>query len=282
MLSFSDYKNLIDLNPYPRPALLSKAEMAKACDELLQFLMRERGMIAGFEATYEKKRSLGRGLMNERAPLPVPDDILKVQDAFLWTESVERGIVPISGLCELQQGITVWQGDITRLEVDGIVNAANKALLGCFVAGHHCIDNAIHSFAGMQVRRDCATIMEKQGGEEECGEAKITSAYNLPSKYILHTVGPMVGHEVYPEERAALRSCYTSCLDLAEEAGLRSIAFCCISTGVFNYPQEEAAEIAIGTALDWKQRHPESAMKIVFNTFLPRDTQIYQNILERV
>ncbi|MDE7296433.1 MAG: macro domain-containing protein, partial [Clostridia bacterium] len=122
----------------------------------------------------------------------------------------------------------------------------------------------------------------EQGGEEECGEAKITSAYNLPSKYILHTVGPMVGHEVYPEERAALRSCYTSCLDLAEEAGLRSIAFCCISTGVFNYPQEEAAEIAIGTALDWKQRHPESAMKIVFNTFLPRDTQIYQNILERV
>ncbi|MDE5547592.1 MAG: protein-ADP-ribose hydrolase [Clostridia bacterium] len=237
-------------------------------------------MISAVSASSETKRRLGRGLMNERAPLPVPDDILEVQDALLWTESIERGIVPLCEIKEIKNGISLWQGDITRLQTDGIVNAANKALLGCFLAGHHCIDNAIHSFAGMQVRRDCATIMAEQGGEEECGKAKITSAYNLPSKYILHTVGPMVGREVYPEERAALRSCYTSCLDLAEEAGLHSIAFCCISTGVFNYPQEEAAEIAIGTALDWKLRHPESEMKIVFNTFLPRDTQIYQNILK--
>ncbi len=280
MLSFSDYKNLIDLNPYPRPALLSNAEMAEACDKLLQFFMRERGIHGEFSASYEKKRSLVRGLMNERAPLPVPDDILRVQDAFLWTESVERDIVPLSGIKEIKHDISVWQGDITRLEVDGIVNAANKALLGCFVAGHHCIDNAIHSFAGMQVRADCAKIMEMQGSEEECGRAKITSAYNLPSKYILHTVGPMVGSRVRPEERAALCSCYLSCLDLAEEAGLRSIAFCCISTGVFNFPQEEAAKIAMDTVLGWKLRHSKSEMKIVFNTYLPQDTKIYLNLAE--
>ncbi|MDE7296782.1 MAG: hypothetical protein K2N84_05895, partial [Clostridia bacterium] len=157
MLSFSDYKNLIDLNPYPRPALLSEEQKTEACDKLLQFLMPERGMRGTFSASYEKKRSLVRGLMNERAPLPVPDEILRVQDALFWTESVQRGIVPLSEMKEIKHGISLWQGDITRLEVDGIVNAANKALLGCFLAGHHCIDNAIHSFAGMQVRRDCAT-----------------------------------------------------------------------------------------------------------------------------
>lgn len=282
MLSFPDYQNCIDLSPYSHPALLTEAEKTEACEKLLRFLLRERGLIAAFSASYERKRSLVRGYMNERAPLPVPDEILAVQDSLLWTESVERKIVPLGEIEEGKHGISLWRGDITRLETDAIVNAANKSLLGCFLAGHHCIDNAIHSFAGMQVRGDCAKIIARQGDEETCGGAKITSAYNLPSRYIIHTVGPMVGRTVLEEDRSALRSCYVSCLDLAAEVGLGSIAFCCISTGVFNFPQEEAAEIATGTVLGWKLRHPENKMRVVFNTFLERDTQIYRNILSRI
>lgn len=278
MSSFSECKNLIFLGEYPRPALLSQTEKAEALEKLLQYLARERG-IPSFSASYEKKRALVRAFMNERAPLPVPQEILDVQDSLFWTESVERGIVTLRDLKELEKDICLWQGDIIRLQTDGIVNAANSALLGCFVAGHHCIDNAIHSFAGMQVRADCATLMKAQGSEEKCGRAKITSAYNLPSKYILHTVGPFVRRSVSQTERELLRSCYLSCMDLAEEAGLQSIAFCCISTGVFNYPQEEAAELAVETVREWKQSHAESGLKVVFNTFLPRDTQIYKNIL---
>ncbi|MDE5896180.1 MAG: macro domain-containing protein, partial [Clostridia bacterium] len=157
---------------------------------------------------------------------------------------------------------------------------ANKALLGGFLAGPNCIDNTIHSCAGMQLRDDCAKIIAAQGREEECGDAKATCAYNLPSKFVLHTVGPMVGRGVREEDKAALRSCYVSCLDLAEELGLKSIAFCCIGTGVFNFPQAEAAEIASGAAVSWKLRRPESGLRIIFNTFLPRDTEIYSDILK--
>lgn len=246
---------------------------------LLKFLLRERGLIAAFSAGYEKKRSLVRGYMNVRNPLPVPEEILAVQDRLFWTESVERGVVDASALTEIKEGVSLWQGDITRLAADGIVNAANKSLLGCFLAGHDCIDNVIHSAAGMQLRRDCARIISAQGREEECGEAKITRAYNLPSGYVLHTVGPMVGSAVTDAQRAQLRSCYNACLDLAEEAKLKSIAFCCISTGVFNFPREEAAEIAAGAVIGWKLKHRESRVKIVFNTFLPEDTKIYRNIL---
>lgn len=282
-MTFDRYKTLIDLSPYPRPALLkTEEEKSEACDTLLKFLLRERGLIAAFSATYERKRSLVRGYMNERAAMPVPDEILAVQDALFWTESVERGIVEADSIPEIKYGISLWQGDVTRLRADAVVNAANKSLLGCFVAGHHCIDNVIHSFAGMQLRGDCARIMAYQGAPEENGEAKITRAYNLPSRYVIHTVGPMVGREVTELQRAQLRSCYTSCLNLAEEAGAKSIAFCCIATGVFNFPRAEAAEIATGAVLGWKLARPESKLKIIFNTYLDEDAEIYRNILGMV
>lgn len=282
-LSFESYQKIVELTPYPRPALLgSEAEKMKACDKLLKFLLRERGLIAAFSATYEKKRQLVRGYMNERPALPVPSEILEVQDALFWTESVERGIVSVQEIPEVKYGISLWQGDITRLDADAVVNAANKAMLGCFLAGHSCIDNVIHSYAGMQLRDDCARIMAYQGAPEECGEAKITRAYNLPSKYVIHTVGPMVGREITQQHRAQLRSCYTSCLNLAQKAGLGSIAFCCISTGVFNFPRGEAAEIATGAVMNWKIAHPESKLKIIFNTFLDEDTRIYGNILKLI
>ena len=280
-LSLADYRDLVDLStPYPRPDLLSGEEKVAACDKLLRFLLRERGLIAAFSASYERKRELVRGYANGRAPLPVPPEILAVQDALFWTESMERGIVRAEEIPEVKYGISLWQGDITRLSADAIVNAANKSLLGCFLAGHHCIDNAIHSFAGMQLRDDCAKIVAAQGREEACGEAKATRAYNLPGRYVIHTVGPMVGRGPKEADRASLRACYHACLDLAEEMGLQSIAFCCISTGTFNFPQEEAAEIATGTVLGWKMRRPENKMKVIFNTIIPRDTEIYAYILK--
>lgn len=280
-LSLEDYRDRIELTPYPRPQPVeSETEKEEIVGALLKFLLRERGMIAAFSATYARKRELVRNYMNERAPLPIPQEILAMQDRLFYTESLERGVVDPAELPEIKYGISLWEGDIIRLGTDAIVNAANRALLGCFLPGHNCIDNVIHSFAGMQLRRDCAKIIALQGQEEETGDAKITRAYNLPSKYVLHTVGPMVGRKVTSLESAQLRSCYLSCLDLAESMGLSSVAFCCVSTGVFNFPSAEAAEIATGAVVNWKLRRPENKMKIVFNTFLPTDTEIYKNILK--
>ncbi len=282
-LSFDEYKDAVELSPYPRPEKVgSEEERTELCEKLLKFLLRERGMIAAFSASYEKKRSLVRGYMNERAALPIPQEILDMQDKLFWTETLERGIVDVGEIPEIKYAISLWQGDISRLNADGIVNAANKGLLGCFLPGHNCIDNVIHSYAGMQLRRDCARIMSLQGQEEDTGDVKITRAYNLPSKYVLHTVGPIVGRRVNEEQTVQLRSCYISCLNLAHDLGLRSIAFCCISTGVFNFPRAEAAEIAAGAVVNWKIHHPNSKLKVIFNTFLPEDTEIYQNILKYI
>lgn len=273
-------KGVVDLTPLARPVPLGENEREQAIDELLKFLLRERGLIAAFSASYARKRELVRRYMNERPPLPVPQEILSLQDRLFWTESLERGIVDVGEFSYSEHGIALYEGDICRLNADAIVNAANKGLLGCFLPGHNCIDNVIHSYAGMQVRGDCAALIAAQGREEEAGSAKLTRAYNLPSRYILHTVGPMVGREVTERDRAALRAAYLSCLDLASEAGIESVAFCCLSTGVFNFPRAEAAEIASGAVLGWKLRHPQCELRIIFNTYLKEDTNIYRNILD--
>lgn len=269
--------------PYLRPEpFKSQEEKTEACETLLHFLLKERGMIAAFSASYEKKRRLVREYMNVRAALPVPQEIVETQDRLLWTESLERGIVKTENIPEIKNGVSLWEGDITRLDADAIVNAANSSLLGCFLPGHNCIDNVIHSAAGMQLRDACAKIVARLGRESEVGEAHITLAYNLPSEYVLHTVGPMVGRTLDDSNRQELRSAYTSCLNLAEEHGLKSVAFCCVSTGVFNFPRNEAAEIAVGSVLNWKLRHGDSPLKVIFNTFLPEDTKIYREILRMI
>ena len=273
--------DVVDLAPYPRPEPLDEQGKAEATDALLKWLLRERGLIAAFSATPQKKRELVRGYMNERPAHPVSREILALQDRLFWTESLERGIVSPSDI-PASDGLSLWQGDIRRLAADGIVHAANKGLLGCFLPNHNCIDNAIHSAAGMQLRDDCAKLIAAQGHEEECGDCKLTRAYNLPARYVLHTVGPMVRREVTKEDRALLRSCYNACLDTALEMGLHSIAFCCISTGVFSFPQAEAAEIATGAVMRWKLRHPEAGLQVIFNTFLDSDTVIYKNILKHL
>lgn len=228
-----------------------------------------------------KQKELLRALMNVRDAKPAGAEFLEIQDAYLKREAVLRGIVNADSLepCALDSRLCLWQGDITRLAADAIVNAANYTLLGCYIPLHNCIDNCIHSAAGVQLRWDCHEIIRRQGHDEPTGRAQITPGYCLPAKYILHTVGPIVDMELTDEHRDLLRSCYRSCLDLAAENGLESIAFCCISTGVFSFPAEEAAAIAVKTVRDWLDSHDSSINKVIFNVFGNRDRKIYENLL---
>ncbi len=248
----------------------------KAIDTLLAFLFKERGESVPPLAESDKFR-VYRSLVNVRPPLPVSDEYRIAESEYLNELLEEKGIVSISDLA-FENGIALWRGDITRLAADGIVNAANSALLGCFAPCHACIDNAIHTFAGVDLRLSCDKIMREQGKEEETGKAKITSAFNLPSKYVLHTVGPIVFGELTERHKMLLANCYKSCLTLAEEKGLESLAFCCISTGEFRFPNEEAAKIAIRTVREYLE-NKGSKMKIVFNVFKEIDYDIYARIL---
>lgn len=225
----------------------------------------------------ERKRLL-RSLMNIRPPKTVSKEFLEIQDAYLQEEQSKKGIVSLSDLSSPQPGIYLWQGDITRLSVDAIVNAANSAMLGCFVPCHGCIDNAIHSAAGVELRLECFRIMEKQKTEEPTGKSKITKAYNLPCRYILHTVGPIIYGEVTRKDCTLLSDCYRSCLELAAEYQLKSIAFCCISTGEFHFPNEKAAEIAVQTVQDYQKKN-QNGMRVVFNVFKDYDYELYKQLL---
>ena len=193
-------------------------------------------------------------------------------------ETRKKGVTALSDLEPVQKGIYLWRGDITTLQCDGIVNAANSQMLGCFCPNHGCIDNAIHTFAGVQLRLACAELMRKQGHEEETGKAKITPAFNLPCRYVIHTVGPIIRGQVTKSDKNALASCYRSCLELAEQNGVKSIAFCCISTGEFHFPNDKAAEIAVQTVKDFKsQTHSE--IEVIFNVFKDIDYKIYRELL---
>ena len=211
-------------------------------------------------------------------PKETSEEFLKIQDEYLQEESRRKGITDIADLQPVQNDIYLWQGDITTLKCGAIVNAANSQMLGCFQPCHGCIDNAIHTFAGVQLRRDCNDIMQKQGHNEPTGQAKITPAYNLPCKYVIHTVGPIVGGRLKNKDCELLKSCYLSCLKLAEENGVESIAFCCISTGVFGFPQKEAAQIAVDTVKKYKAEM-NSNIKVIFNVFKDDDYIIYNELL---
>ena len=229
------------------------------------------------EGEAEQKRLL-RALMNIRPPKAIAKDFLDIQDEYLQEERRKKQIVFLSGLSPAQKGIILWRGDITALRADGIVNAANSALLGCFVPCHGCIDHAIHSAAGVQLRLECFRIMEKQKTAEPAGKAKITQAYNLPCRYVLHTVGPMIRGWLTERDCDLLASCYRSCLELAAAHGLKSLAFCCIATGEFRFPNEKAAEIAVRTVKEY-QRENHGGLEVVFNVFKDRDYEIYRRLL---
>ncbi len=228
--------------------------------------------------TVEQKQLL-RGLMNVRSPRRISPEFLKIQDAYLQEETAEKGIVDVADLPEIRKGISVWQGDITSLKCDAIVNAANSGMTGCYVPNHRCIDNCIHSFAGIELRLECAELMKRQGHEEPTGRAKITKGYNLPCKYVIHTVGPIIYDRVRRADEELLADCYRYCLSLAAEHGLTNIAFCCISTGEFHFPNRRAAEIAVQTAEVFLQKE-SSIKKVIFNVFKDMDKEIYEELLE--
>lgn len=226
------------------------------------------------------QKDLLRGLMNVWIPKELDEEFLKIQDEYLIEENRRSGIVDIEDLKPLfcDDRLYLWQGDMTTLHVDAITNPANSTLLGCFIPLHNCADNCIHSKAGLSLRYSCNTIMKAQGNEEPTGQAKITSAYNIPCKYVLHTVGPIVQGKLQKKHEELLASCYRSCLKLAEENGVKSLAFCCISTGVFMFPNERAAEIAVETVRKYYEE-TGSQMKVVFNVYKDEDLDIYSRIL---
>ena len=229
-------------------------------------------------ADTNSQRQLLRGLMNVRAPQRIGADFLKMQDEYLQSETAAKGITDAADLTPIQPGLYLGQGDITTLKCDAIVNAANSGMTGCYIPNHRCIDNAIHTFAGVQLRLACAELMEKQGCPEPIGRAKITPAFNLPCRYVLHTVGPIIDGRVTKEDKELLSSCYRSCLELAAEKGLESVAFCCISTGEFHFPNELAAEIAIRTVREFLTKQT-SVKKVIFNVFKDLDRTIYEKYL---
>ena len=247
---------------------------------LIQSLLQERPEYRkmGIPADEDEQRQLLRGLMNVRAPQRIGADFLQVQDDYLQDETAAKGMTDLADLTPVQPGLYLWQGDITTLRCDAIVNAANSGMTGCYVPNHRCIDNCIHSFAGVELRLACNELMKRQGHEELTGQAKITPAFNLPCKYVIHTVGPIVHGPLTSRDCELLASCYRSCLDLAAKQGLTSIAFCCISTVEFHFPNETAAEIAVETVENYLKENGYP-IKVIFNVFKDEDLIIYKKLL---
>lgn len=241
-------------------------------DKVVEHLMEDEGVRYRMPTSLAERQRLMRALMNVWQPHPVSQELLEAQNRELQMQREEKGVVEFE-----EEGLLLWQGDITRLKVDAIVNAANAQMLGCWAPLHKCIDNCIHSAAGIQLRAECDQLMKAQGHDEPTGMAKITKGYNLPAKHVIHTVGPIIENGIpTPEQEEQLASCYRSCLAIAEEHHLQSIAFCCISTGVFHFPNQRAAEIAVETVRNYPLR---SLKTIVFNVFLDKDYDIYQKLL---
>ena len=221
--------------------------------------------------------ALFRALQNITMPYALSEEFYQRQDAVLQDILSRKDITDVA---DFSDGISLWKGDITLIKANAIVNACNNKMLGCFVPGHHCIDNAIHSFSGLQVRRDMMAIMNAQGHDEPNGDCKVTKAYNLPSKYIFHTVGPIYSGKA--QDVIDLKNCYISCLKKADEMKLDSLVFCCLSTGVFGYPNDKAAELAVKTVKQYLMEENENIKKVVFNVFLDKDYGIYKKTLGRV
>ncbi len=247
---------------------------------LIQSLLKEQQEYRDIDIPTDpdSQRQLLRGLMNLRRPARIGAEFLQMQDAYLQGETAVKGVTDAADLTPIQPGLYLWQGDITTLKCDAIVNAANSGMTGCYIPNHRCIDNAIHTYAGVELRLACEALMERQGYPEPTGQAKITPAFNLPCRYVLHTVGPIINGRVSRQDEKLLASCYRSCLELAAENGLESVAFCCISTGEFHFPNERAAELAVRTVKEFLQKQT-SVRKVIFNVFKDLDKAIYEKLL---
>ena len=231
------------------------------------------------------KRRILRSLMNVRMPKDLPEEVLKVQDEYLKERALEKGVVHLTDIPVIRDGLSIWQGDITRLEADAIVNAANSQMLGCFVPMHTCIDNCIHTFAGVQLRMECNSKMNElrikygRNYEQPTAVPMLTDAYNLPAKKVIHIVGPIVQYRLTPKLEENLADCYRNTLDICAENGLKSVAFCCISTGVFCFPNKRAAEIAVETVTEWLKKNPGMIERVIFNVFKDEDKKYYEELI---
>ena len=262
-------------------------EQNKRLDNLVKAFKEDSGEYKDLRVPQarEEKRRILRSLMNIRMPKKMRPDIIKIQDEYLKYRALEKGIVNIFEIDEIKPGISIWQGDITRLQADAIVNAANSKMLGCFVPMHACIDNCIHSFAGIQLREECNQKMQElrniYGDDYEHSTAvpMLTEAYNLPAKKVIHIVGPIVQWQLTSELEKDLADCYRNTLDMCLENGLKSVAYCCISTGVFHFPNERAGEIAVETVTKWMSVHPGRMERVIFNVFKDEDKRIYEKLL---
>lgn len=280
MIELKDYKNLINLMPQAKSdVILSTLEKEKIVDRLLEIIKLNFSIKMQLPNDYNQKRELLWGLLNQIPPYDFGDEFFELQDKLLSSETNEKQIITINDL-KFNENIAIFQGDITTLQVDVIVNAGNRQLLGCFVPHHKCIDNIILSCGGFEIRNDLNVIMQKQGHEEPNGNAKITKAYNLPSKYIIHTVGPCIYANVKEKDKQDLANCYISSLELAKEMNLKSIAFCCISTGEFMFPNDIACDIAVDTVKNWLKENKYD-IKVVFNVFKELDRSLYERKLQR-
>lgn len=249
---------------------------------LIRELQKDKSQLSPYRIPDDEQgqKDLLRGLMNIWMPKPLSEEYLRIEGEYLRAEAEVKGITKLSDLKPIDIDLYLWQCDITTLACDAVVNAANSQMLGCWQILHNCIDNCLHSASGLALRYRCFEIMSEQGHEEPTGQAKITPGYNLPSKYVLHTVGPIVSGRLNERHCELLKSCYLSCLKLAEENGVKSIAFCCISTGVFGFPQREAAEIAVSTVKEYKKT-TNSDIKVIFNVFKDEDLIIYRSLLQK-
>ena len=233
----------------------------------------------------EGRQRVLRSLMNIRRPGEMAEDVLAVQNDYLKERAREKGVVTPKDIPVVRDVISIWQGDITRLAVDAIVNAANSQMLGCFVPMHTCIDNCIHSFAGIQLRAECSRQMSElrirygKDYEQPTAVPMLTDAYNLPAKKVIHIVGPIVRYGLTPELEKSLADCYRNTLDMCLDNGLKSVAFCCISTGVFHFPNRRAAEIAVDTVTKWLSEHDGQMERVIFNVFKDDDRDIYKELL---
>lgn len=247
-------------------------------DYLLNYLLSERNDVDGIKIpeTQADKFRLYRSLVNIRPAVKADEDYLQAEDEYLTALTESKGITDIADLTPVEDGIYLWKGDITTLRCGAIVNAANSGMTGCWQPCHSCIDNCIHTFAGVRLRYKCSQIMKAQSHEEPTGKAKITPAYNLPCQYVIHTVGPIVDSILTDEHCRLLESSYKSCLEIAVQNGIGSIAFCCISTGVFGFPQDKAAEIAVRTVREFRKSHD---IQVIFNVFKEEDYEYYQKLL---
>ncbi|TRZ39844.1 protein-ADP-ribose hydrolase [Niallia circulans] len=297
-IALQDYEKVIFLHEQVKPKGLSQVNKEALVESIIIKLIQEHNAPKDIIVPddFAGKRKLMRALLNIREPKLTASNLLEEIDCLLQSELAVKQIVEVEKLETIErifpdssftqsEKLILWQGDITQLKADAIVNAANSQMLGCFQPLHACIDNAIHSAAGPQLRNDCEKIMSLQGRLEETGDAKITRAYNLPSRYVLHTVGPIVpqGTELTREQRDDLASCYRACLELASQLKyINSIAFCAISTGVYGFPKTEAAYIAVNTVNQWLAETPNSFERIVFNVFSPEDYHEYSLVFSNL